>query len=311
MTNWWTDKSVFVTGGHGFLGRHVVRLLRMLSPREIFAPSREQLDLLNDDAVDTFLSEQKPDIVIHLAASCGGIGANRIAPADFFYENMKMGLGLIDSSSLNGVGKFVCIGTVCAYPRLTPTPFKESDLWNGYPEETNAPYGIAKKALLVQLQAYRRQYDLNGAYLLPVNLYGPEDDFDPATSHVIPAMIAKFHEAIKKKKRAITLWGSGSATREFLYVEDCAKAILLAAEKYNSPEPLNLGSGEEISIKDLAERISGIMGYKEAIEWDVSKPDGQPKRLLDSSRARALLGWRAEIPLNLGLQRTIDWYWPS
>jgi len=301
-------KRVLVTGGAGFLGRYVVRKLREVGCSEIFVPRSRDYDLVQMDAVRRLFRDSEPDVVIHLAAKVGGIGANMRNPGRFFYENLMMGIQTMEVARLSGVEKFVAIGTVCAYPKNTPVPFREEDLWNGYPEETNAPYGLAKKMLLVQSQAYRAQYGFNAIYLLPANLYGPEDNFDPEYSHVIPSLIRKAFEARREGRDRIVVWGTGKATREFLYVEDAAEAIVLAAEKYDGPEPVNIGSGFEISIRELAELICELVGFEGEIEWDTSKPDGQPRRRLDTSRAREYFGFQAKTPLRDGLERTIRWY---
>jgi len=306
--SYWSDKRVVVTGGAGFLGSFVVDQLRRKNPVEIFVPRSADYDLREKDAIERMYREARPDIVIHLAATVGGIGANRRNPGRFFYDNAIMGIQLIELARRHGVGKFLTVGTVCAYPKFTPVPFKEEDLWNGYPEETNAPYGLAKKMLLVQSQAYRQQYGFNAIYLLPVNLYGPRDDFDPATSHVIPALIRKCVEAREAGAASITAWGSGSPTREFLYVEDAASGILLAAERYDKPEPVNLGSGMEISIRDLVELIARLTGFEGRVVWDTTQPDGQPRRMLDTSRAEREFGFRAQVGFEEGLRRTVEWY---
>jgi GDP-L-fucose synthase len=306
--SFWEGKRVLVTGGGGFLGSHLVRQLRDRNPGDIIIPRRSQYDLVEEEAVKRLYQDSHPDIVIHLAAEVGGIGANRQNPGRFFYSNLMMGVQLIEHARRLGVGKFVAIGTICAYPKFCPVPFKEEDLWNGYPEETNAPYGLAKKMLLVQAQAYRQQYGFNAIYLLPVNLYGPGDNFDPETSHVIPALIRKCVEAVEQRKDEITVWGTGKATREFLYVEDAAAGILAAAEKYDGPEPVNLGTGEEIAIKDLVERIAQLTGFSGRLRWDHSKPDGQPSRRLDIEKAKLLFGFKAAVGLQQGLANTIRWY---
>ena len=306
--SFWQDRRVLVTGGGGFLGRAVVETLRARGAGSILAPRAAELDLRERDAIRAYLSGQKPDLVIHAAAVVGGIGANRAHPGRFFYENAIMGIQLIEEARRAGVDKLVCLGTICAYPKLAPVPFREDDLWNGYPEETNAPYGLAKKMLLVQLQAYRQEYGFDGVYLLPVNLYGPRDNFDLETSHVIPAMIRKFLEAKSAGASEVVLWGDGSPTREFLYVDDAAEGIAAAAERYDGEEPVNLGSGEEIAIRDLARLVAGATGYGGAIRWDASKPNGQPRRRLDVSRAEQLFGWRAKTKLADGLERTLAWY---
>jgi GDP-L-fucose synthase len=306
--SYWTDRRVLVTGGGGFLGRSLVEELARRGATAVLAPRADALDLLERDAVRAFLTREKPDVVIHAAAVVGGIGANRAHPGRFFYENAVMGIQLIEEARRAGVAKLVCLGTICAYPKFTPVPFREDDLWNGYPEETNAPYGLAKKMLLVQLQAYRQEYGFDGIYLLPVNLYGPRDNFDLETGHVIPAMVRKFLEAKASDASEVVLWGDGSPTREFLYVEDAAGGIVAAAEAYDGPEPVNLGSGEEISIRALAELVAKETGFAGAIRWDVSKPNGQPRRRLDVSRADRLFGWRARTRFADGLATTVRWY---
>lgn len=304
----WKEQRVVVTGGSGFLGSHVVNALRARGAGEIFVPLRENYDLRYQDAILDLLNDTKPTLLIHLAASVGGIGANRAHPAEFFYDNLMMGAQLLHESWRAGVDKFVAIGTVCAYPKYTPIPFREEDLWNGYPEETNAPYGLAKKMMLVQSEAYRQQYGYNSIFLLPVNLYGPGDNFDPETSHVIPALIRKFQEAKDSGAASVPLWGDGSPTREFLYVEDAAEGVVLAAERYEGGEPVNLGSGQEISIKDLAELIARLVGYEGQFVWQTDKPNGQPRRLLDVQRAKDNFGFVAATPFEEGLRKTIDWY---
>jgi len=302
------EKRIMVTGGSGFLGSFVVERLAARGARDVFVPRSEEYDLVHEDNIERALHDGKPEIVIHLAAVVGGIGANRAEPGRFFYENAVMGIELIELSRQAGVEKFVCLGTVCAYPKFTPVPFSEEDLWNGYPEETNAPYGLAKKMLLVQLQAYRQQYGFNGIYLLPVNLYGPRDNFDLTTGHVIPAIIRKCVDAKRAGAPTITLWGTGSASREFLYVEDAAEGIVLATEGYDGPDPVNLGAGFEITIRDLAEKIVELTGYDGDIVWDATKPDGQPRRSLDTSKAEEFFGFRASTSFDEGLRRTIDWF---
>jgi len=296
-----------VTGGAGFLGRYVVERLRAQGV-EPFVPLVENWDLTQAGDVDRLFAEARPELVIHLAAEVGGIGANRANPGRFWYSNLVMGANVLEQSRLHGVEKLVVVGTICAYPKFTPVPFKEEELWNGYPEETNAPYGIAKKALLVGAQAYREQYGLDAIYLLPVNLYGPGDNFNPESSHVIPAQIRKMFEAKERGEREVVLWGDGSPTREFLYVDDCAEAITLAAERYDGPDPVNLGTGSEISIRGLAEMIAELTGYEGELVWDTSKPNGQPRRCLDTERAARLFGFRASTPLRAGLERAIAWY---
>jgi len=306
--SFWSSQRVCVTGGAGFLGRVVVRKMKERGAAHIFIPQIEEYNLMERQDIDRMLAVAQVDLIIHLAAQVGGIGANREHPAEFFYNNLMMGVQLLHRAWQTGVEKFVAIGTICAYPKFTPVPFKEENLWDGYPEETNAPYGLAKKMLLVQAQSYRQQYGYNAIFLLPVNLYGPGDNFDPSSSHVIPALIRKCLEAVDEKKAAIEVWGDGSPTREFLYVEDAAEGILLAAERYNGAEPVNLGSGNEIRIKDLVELIAELTGFKGKLVWDTSKPNGQPRRALDTSRAREYFGFEAKMPFREGLQRTIDWY---
>ena len=308
VKGWLANKRIVVTGGAGFLGSNVVKKLEERGCKQIFVPRSKDYNLVEMKAVKRLYSDAKPDIVIHLAARVGGIGANMNNPGSFFYENLMMGVQLIEQGRLSGIEKFVAIGTICAYPKLTPVPFKEKNLWNGYPEETNAPYGLAKKMLLVQSQAYRQQYGFNAIYLLPVNLYGPGDNFDPESSHVIPALIKKVFDAMDKRKKSIVAWGSGKPTREFLYVEDAAEGIVLATEKYNKPDPVNLGAGFEISIKDLTELIRELTGFDGKIEWDTSKPDGQPRRRLDVSKAKKEFGFEAKMDFREGLKRTIEWY---
>ncbi|MCC6782237.1 MAG: GDP-L-fucose synthase [Planctomycetes bacterium] len=304
----WSDKSVLVTGGAGFLGRVVVQKLRARGATRIHVPRRASCDLTRESHVERLLAECRPDVVLHLAAEVGGIGANRANPGRYFFANMAMGLHLIEASRRRGVEKFVQVGTICAYPKHTPVPFREDALWDGYPEETNAPYGVAKKALLVMLQAYRQQYGANGIYLLPVNLYGPGDNFDPNTSHVIPALIRKVEDARRSGSDEIVVWGSGRASREFLYVDDCAEGIVLAAERYESPEPVNLGTGSEISIQELVTTICEACEWHGRIVWALEKPDGQPRRCLDTTRARESFGFEAKVALRDGLRRTVDWW---
>ena len=302
------SKRITVTGGAGFLGTQVVKKLIESRCQNIFVPRSKDYNLVANEAVKRLYQESTPDIVIHLAAVVGGIGANRENPGKFFYDNLMMGIQMMEQGRLFGLKKFVAVGTVCAYPKFTSVPFKEEDLWNGYPEETNAPYGLAKKMLLVQAQAYRQQYGFNAIYLLPVNLYGPRDNFDPESSHVIPALIKKCLDAVEEGKEEMVVWGTGKPTRELLYVEDAAEGILLATEKYNKPGPVNLGSGFEISIKNLVELIASLTGFKGRIIWDTSKPDGQPRRCLDTSKAKEEFGFEAKTNFREGLRRTIEWY---
>ena len=307
-TNFWATRKVCLTGGSGFLGSFVTEKLRQRGVKEIFIPRIEQYNLVNPQDVERMLDNSRPDVIIHLAAHVGGIGANRLHPAEFFYDNLMMGTQLMHQAWRRGVEKYTAIGTVCAYPKFTPVPFKEDSLWDGYPEETNAPYGLAKKMQLVQAQAYRQQYGFNAIFLLPVNLYGPRDNFDLETSHVIPALIRKFIEAQESGVAEVEVWGDGSPTREFLYVEDAAEGILLATEHYNGAEPVNLGSGAEISIKKLAELIQRLTGYQGKLVWNTSKPNGQPRRALDTTRAEKYFGFKAAVTFEDGLRRTIDWY---
>jgi len=307
MASTLSSRRVAVTGGSGFLGRAVVEALRCRGC-EPFVPRSADYDLRTEDGVRRFLEAARPELIVHLAAVVGGIGANRENPGRFLYDNLVMGVRLIEDSRRAGVAKFVCVGTICAYPEHTPVPFREDDLWNGYPEPTNAPYGLAKKMLLVQLQAYREQYAFNGIYLLPVNLYGPGDNFDLRSSHVIPALIRKCVEARRSGRDTVPCWGTGRATREFLYVDDCAEGVLLAAERYDGAAPVNLGSGKEISIRDLAQRIAELTGFSGRLAWDPAQPDGQPRRRLDTTRAREYFGFAAETDLDEGLRRTIRWY---
>ncbi len=304
----WSTKRICVTGGAGFLGTHLIEDLHTRGATEIFIPKIEDYDLVDPQAVNRMLVDSNPDVIIHLAAHVGGIGANREHPAEFFYDNLMMGVQLMHQAYLRGVEKFVAIGTVCAYPKFTPVPFREDDLWIGYPEETNAPYGLAKKMLLVQSQAYRQQYGFNSIFLLPVNLYGPGDNFDPRSSHVIPALIRKCIEAQDAGEDHIVVWGDGSPTREFIYVTDAARGIALATERYNESQPVNIGSGFEISIKDLAEKIARLTGFSGDLVWDTSKPNGQPRRALDTSRAKEKFGFEAQTDFDEGLRRTIEWY---
>lgn len=306
--SWLANKRILVTGGMGFLGRYVVKKLEEMGCREVFVPRSKDYNLTELEAVQRLYRDSKPDVVIHLAAVVGGIGANSGNPGKFFYDNLIMGVHMMEQGRLRKLDKFVTIGTVCAYPKFTPVPFKEEDLWNGYPEETNAPYGLAKRILLVQSQSYRQQYGFNSIYLLPVNLYGPGDNFDPLSSHVIPALIKKCVDAIERGEDKIVAWGTGEASREFLYVEDAAEGIILATNKYNEPEPLNIGTGFEIKIKDLVVLIANLIGFRGTIEWDTTKPDGQPRRCLDVSKAEDKIGFKAKTDFKEGLQKTIDWY---
>ena len=301
-------KRIILTGGAGFLGRFVEKKLNERGCGSVFIPHIEDYDLRDPENIKRMYKNASADIVIHLAAVVGGIGANRENPGSFFYDNLVMGVHLIEEARKNNIEKFVAIGTICAYPKYTPVPFKEEDLWNGYPEETNAPYGIAKKMLLVQSQAYRQQYGFNSIFLLPVNLYGAGDNFDPKSSHVIPALIKKFYEAKINNEKKVIVWGTGSATREFLYVEDCAEAIVLATEKYDKPDPVNIGAGFEISIRDLAYKIKDIVEYNGEVVWDITKPDGQPRRCLDTAKAEAEFGFKAKTGFDEGLRKTINWY---
>jgi GDP-L-fucose synthase len=308
MIGFWKSRRVVVTGGRGFLGKNVVRTLAEHGATKVLAPERQQYDLRRPEAVSRMYDDMRPDVVIHLAAVVGGIGANRERPGEFFYDNLVMGVQLMELARQRKVEKFVSIGTVCAYPKFTPVPFKEDDLWNGYPEETNAPYGLAKKMLLVQGQAYRQQYGFRSIYLLPVNLYGPGDHFDPSVSHVIPALIKRCIDARDAGLPEIVVWGDGSPTREFIYVEDAAEGIVLAAERYDEPDPVNIGSGFEISIRDLVTQIADAVGYRGRIAWDPSQPNGQPRRRLDTSRAERGFGFRARMDFQEGLRRTVEWY---
>lgn len=301
----WKGKKVLVTGGHGFLGSHLVPVLEKLGS-SVFAPRSKEFDLRIKRNSIAVVKNQ--DLIIHLAARVGGIGYNRQHPGEMFYDNIMIGVQLMEEARKAGVSKFVAIGTVCAYPKYTKIPFQEEDIWNGYPEETNAPYGLAKKMLLVQSQAYRQQYGFNSIYLVPVNLYGPGDKFDPQSSHVIPALIKKIYEARINKEKTVTVWGTGHATREFLYVDEAVKGIVKACEKYNKPEPINLGSGFEISIKDLVRSICKLLEYKGDIFWDKTKPDGQPRRKLDTTKAYKEFGFRAKTDFMKGLEKTINWY---
>jgi GDP-L-fucose synthase len=304
----WENKRILLTGGAGFLGSHIVEQLQQRGVRkeQLYVPRSRDLDLRRWE--NCVKAVRDKDIVIHLAAKVGGIGFNQNYPGELFYDNAIMGIQIIEAARQEGVEKCVVLGTVCAYPKFTPVPFSEDALWNGYPEETNAPYGLAKKMLLVQSQAYRQQYGFNSIYLLPVNLYGPGDNFNPESSHVIPALIKKFVEAVREKKPTVDVWGTGAASREFLYVEDAARAIVLATERYNKPEPVNLGAGKEISIKDLVEIIRKHTGFAGVIHWDTSKPDGQPRRCLVTSRAEKEFGFVAQVPFEEGLKRTVEWY---
>ena len=304
----WADRKVLVTGGAGFLGTYVVRNIMAQGCRTVIVPRSRDYDLREKTAIVRLFEQARPDLVIHLAAVVGGIGANRKHPGQFFYDNAIMGLQLMEEARRFGIEKFVAIGTVCAYPKLTPVPFQEADLWNGYPEETNAPYGLAKKMLLVQAQAYRQEYGFNAIYLLPVNLYGPGDNFDAESSHVIPALIRKFLAAVENGKKEVVVWGTGQASREFLYVEDAAEAIVLASEHYHNVAPVNLGSGFEMSIKELVELIAELTGFRGRFVWDSTKPDGQPRRGLDTTLAEQAFGFRARTDFREGLRRTIDWY---
>jgi len=304
----WKRQRVLVTGGKGFLGSHVVELLTKKKPKALFVSDSSIYDLRKREDIQRMFKDTKPTIIIHLAARVGGIQANKKKPAEFFYDNIMIGTQVLDMSKQFGVNKFVGVGTVCSYPKHTPVPFKEENLWNGYPEETNAPYGLTKRMLLAQSQAYRQQYGFNAIYVIPTNLYGPRDNFDLNRSHVIPALIKKCLEAKEKNKSSITVWGSGKASREFLYVEDAARAVLLAAEKYNSPKPVNIGNGEEFLINDIAAKIAKFTGYKGKLVKDATKPDGQPRRCLDVSKARKEFGFEAKTSLNEGLKKTIIWY---
>lgn len=307
-SDFWRRQRVVVTGGSGFLGSYVVNKLEQRGCENIFVPRSRDYDLTDEDAVRAMYADARPDMVVHLAAAVGGIGANRDNPGRFFYENAIMGIHLVEHARRNDVKKFVCLGTICAYPKFTPVPFREADLWNGYPEETNAPYGVAKKALCVMLEGYRQQYGLNGIYLLPVNLYGPRDNFDPGSSHVIPALIRKCVEAKDANLDHIVCWGTGNATREFLHAEDAAEGILLASERYNSSDPVNIGAGFEITIRDLVALIVRLTGFKGEVRWDSSKPDGQPRRMLDTQRAQEQFGFKSRIGFEEGLRETIEWF---
>ena len=300
-------ERIVITGGDGFLGRHLQAALKLAGAKTLLVPTIERYDLTQAASVERMYADMQPTVVVHLAAQVGGIGANRENPGWFFYSNMAMGLHMIEQARKAGLKKFVQLGTVCAYPKFTPVPFREEELWNGYPEETNAPYGIAKKAMLVMLQGYRQQYGLGGIFLLPVNLYGPGDNFNPSSSHVIPALIRKFVLAKRGRDKEVVVWGTGTVSREFLYVEDCASGIVLATQKYDRPDPVNLGCGSEITIRDLADRIAGIVGFDGRIVYDKTKPDGQPRRCLDTSKAEAYFGFKAQVGLDEGLKKTIDW----
>ena len=306
--NFWNDKHIIVTGGSGFLGSFVVEKLKARGAAEVFVPRSSEYDLRQSAGIAEMLGDFNANMIIHLAALAGGIGANRARPAEFFYDNLMMGVPLLHHAWEHKVEKFVAVGTICSYPKFTPMPFKEENLWDGYPEETNAPYGLAKKMLLVQAQAYRQQYGYNSIYLMPVNLYGPHDNFDLETSHVIPALIRKAIEAGERGDKEMPVWGDGSPTREFLYVEDAAEGIVTAAEKYNGSEPVNLGSGQEISIKSLVELVVKLTGFQGEIVWQTDKPNGQPRRALDVNRAKDYFGWTAQVPFEEGLSRTIEWF---
>lgn len=308
MDSFWSNRRVCVTGGDGFLGKNVVRQLRERGAKEIFVPLIKDYNLVEPGDVVRVLEDAKPDVIIHLAAHVGGIGANREHPAEFFYDNLMMGVQLMHQAWKRGVEKFVAIGTVCAYPKFTPVPFKEDDIWNGYPEETNAPYGLAKKMLLVQAQSYRQQYGYNAIFLLPVNLYGPGDNFNPKSSHVIPALIRKCIEAQESGQSEVQIWGDGSPTREFLFVEDAARGIVMASEKYNGADPVNLGSGFEISIKDLASLIARLTSFQGKLVYQTDQPNGQPRRALDITRAQQMFGFKAQVDFEEGLQKTIEWF---
>ena len=304
----WQGRRVMVTGGGGFLGQAVVRELTGNGASEIFVPRSAQYDLRTVDGIRAALADGRPDMIIHLAAVVGGIGANREHPGSFFYQNAVMGIQLMEAARLAGVGRYLTVGTVCSYPKFTPVPFREETIWDGYPEETNAPYGLAKKMLLVQSQAYRDEYGFDAVYVIPVNLYGPGDNFDPASSHVIPALIRKIVDANARGDATVPVWGTGSASREFLYVDDAARGVVLAAARLVGPDPVNLGVGQETTIRELVERICTIVGYRGTLEWDATKPDGQPRRALDTSRAREAFGFTAGVSFDDGLRRTIDWW---
>lgn len=301
-------KRVLVTGGHGFLGGHVLTRLAVERCAQVLAPPRQRLNLLESATVAAAFREARPDIVLHLAANVGGIGANQRRPGTFWHDNLLMGVNVLEAARLSGVRRLVVVGTVCAYPKVTPVPFHEQDLWAGYPEETNAPYGVAKRALAVGMDAYRREFGLNGAFLLPANLYGPGDHFDLESSHVIPAMIRKCVEAVESGVEEVVLWGTGTPSREFLYVEDAAEAVVRAASVINDPAPMNLGTGQEITMRDLAVRVAGATGFGGRFRWDASRPDGQPRRGLDTTEATRRMGWTAATPLAAGLRATVDWY---
>lgn len=306
--SWLAGKKITVTGGAGFLGSHVVRKLQDVGCRDIFVPRSTDYDLAGMAGAVRMYNDARPEIVIHLAAKAGGIGLNREKPGELFYDNLLMGLQVMEQARLYGVEKLVTIGCICAYPKLAPVPFKEEDLWAGYPEETSAPYGLAKKMLLVQAQSYRQQYGLNAIYLLPANVYGPHDKFSPATSHVIPALIKKCIDVIEEGKNEIEVWGSGNPSRDFLYVEDAAEAAVLATERYNGAEPINVGTGREVTIRELVDGIVRLTGFRGRVLWDASKPDGQPRRCLDASKAKREFGFEAKTSLELGLEKTIEWY---
>lgn len=307
-TGFWEERRVVVSGGAGFLGSSVVKQLKQYGPKEIYVPRSREYDLRDVEAIRELLVDHRPDVVLHLAARVGGIQANQAHPAEFFYDNLMMGVQFLHEAWKGGVEKFVTVGTVCSYPKVIPVPFREEDFWEGYPEETNAPYGLAKKMLLVQSEAYRKQYGFNSIFLIPVNLYGPGDNFDPETSHVIPALIKKCVEARERQENEVVVWGTGAPSREFLYVEDAARGIILGAERHDASHPVNLGTGEEISIRDLAEKIAALVGYRGRIVFDPSKPDGQPRRCLDTRKAEEYFGFKARTPLDQGIRKTIEWY---